>query len=223
MMPRAGSRRCCICSTSTSVSRSKWSCDHFFTAGKNRAWWAHERQSFKGIRLGSNWPYTNGYLKSCQLDGLLMLRCCATPLTRRSFHCRSTALGSKKLALLACPIRMSAFTTRPLRGREIKKPLSTSTCWANETVLRDTPKASASARLVGTLAPGGTSPIRMLWIIISLTRPCKVLLLLANCGNSLTQMPVTSCLFRMGDLSAWRTVNAGKPNEGGRSVYAVDR
>ena len=63
------------------------------------------------------------------------------------------------------------MTTRPLRGAEIRKPLSTSTFSARDTVLRDSPSAAAKARLVGIFAPGGTRPIRMEWTIISLTWP----------------------------------------------------
>ena len=98
---------------------------------------------------------------------------------------------------MARPSRISPFTTKPLREDEIKKPLSTSTCKARDTVFRDRPSATAIERLGGTLAPAGTNPVRMECTIISLTRPCSVALLAENLGNSLTQTSVISCLCLM--------------------------
>ena len=126
-----------------------------------------------------------------------MLRCAATLETRRVSHCMPVGVADRGEDCTAWPSKMSPLTTSPLRGAAIKNPLSTSTCKASDTVLRDRPKASASARLVGTLAPAGTRPMRMECTIISLTRPCSVALLPENSGNSFAQIPVISCFCLM--------------------------
>lgn len=69
------------------------------------------------------------------------------------------------------------MTINPLREFEIKKPLSTSTRKASDTVLRDRPSAAAIERLGGTLTPAGTYLIGMENTITSPARPCSVALL----------------------------------------------
>ena len=95
---------------------------------------------------------------------------------------------------------MSGFTKRPLRSRATKNPLSTKRCTASDTVLRDTPKAAANVRLGGMGVPVGTQPSKMLRTIISLIRPCKVLLLPSKCGSHLTHMSVMEWAGRMGSI-----------------------
>jgi hypothetical protein len=51
--------------------------------------------------------------------------------------------------------------------------------------------------------PLGTQPSKMLRTIISLIRPCKVVLLPSKCGSHLAHRSVMEWAGRMGDQSLW--------------------